>query len=252
MSTILINALPGVVPEGFCPSGENAEQQRYELYLSLTQFSLAAGQSFYNKGNVLPTPENRVYPWFRQVGGYPDRWYQFAGGLWLSKHPLPTGFTALAPASITSQAMLDVWDEGEAGAVSLYTGPFWEIDADFEGRSPMGPGAIPSSNPSKTLSVSETYGEGAHSMTSQEVGPHTHPLNAESSIKDGDNVAVVGTGGGQFGLLAYNQGGFNGTRITPLSVLANTFTSGQQAMPVIHPVRGRYFIKRSARIFYKV
>lgn len=241
MPTILIQTSPGVVPEGFCPSGETFWQQVYELFLSLTQYSLQANQAFYNYGNVIPTPENRVYPWIRSSGGYPDRTYQYAGGLWLSKHPLPPGFTAIAPATITSQALLDVWDEGETGAVGFYTGPFWEIDTDFEGRSPMGAGAIPTSNPAKTLAVGEEYGEGAHTQLADEVGPHTH-------LPSPKTMATSPGSGSVQGILF----GGTGDARPDLAVLANTYATTQQAMPVIHPVRGRYFIKRTARLYYKV
>lgn len=242
MPTILVQVLPGVIPASFCPTGEDAEQQRYEMYLSLTQFSLAAGQTFFNYGNGVPTAENRVYPWIRSVGGYPDRLYYYGAGQWLSKHPLPPDFTAIAPASITSQALLDTWDEGEAGVVGIYTGPFWTIDTDFDGRSPMGPGAIPSANPAKTLAVGEAYGEGAHTQLVNEVGPHTH----EASPND-----MVSTGGGSsVGIMR----GDSGNPLTDLTILANTYAAPgtQQAMPVIHPVRGRYFIKRTGRLHYKV
>lgn len=242
MSTILVQALPGVIPEAFCPTGENAEQQRYEMYLSLTQFSLAAGQTFFNYGNVVPLPENRVYPWFRSSGGYPDRWYQYAGGLWLARHSLPPGFTTIAPASITSAADLNTWDEGEAGVVGIYTGPFWEIDTDFDGRSPMGPGAIPTSNPAKTLAVGEAYGEGAHTQLTDEVGPHTHDLSHPEMVSSG--------GGASVGMMR----GDSGNPVNNLTALTNTYAAPgtQQAMPVIHPVRGRYFIKRSGRLYFKV
>lgn len=237
MATVLVEVNLGVLPAGFCPRGESALQEIYDKFFEITQFSLSADKAFYNFGNVIPTPENRVFPWFRTVGGYPDRWYIYAGGSWIAKHPLLPGFTTIAPSTIVTPTDLDTYDEGSAGAVTLVTGPFWEVDTAFAGRSPMGVGAIPSANPAHTLIANETYGEGAHLQTGAEVGAHTHEPSPKSIVSSGSGSTV--------GLLL----GGSGNPEPDLAILANTAPA---AMPVIHPVLARYIIKRTARQYYVV
>lgn len=244
---VQITAIAGVLPEGFCPTGETALQEFYNKIIELTSWQLAANQVFYNYGNVVPTPENQVYPWIRTSGGYPDRMYIWAGGLWLSKHPLPEGATIIAPASLTSSALVDLFDEGEAGAVSLTTGPFWAIDSTFEGRVPIGAGAVPGSDPAVNLSVAAQTGAGSHELTQNELPSQInlstelfgHRFNPENLAP----LALAPRGSG---------GSYNTTPATETTTFQFTNADGNTPISLLPPVTARYIIKRTGRLYYKV
>jgi hypothetical protein len=105
----------------------------------------------------------------------------------------------------------------------------------------MGAGVILGANPAKTLAVGEAFGEGAHTQLADEVGPHTHEPSPKIMASSPGSASVSGI-----------INGGTGNAMPDLAVLANTYATTQQAMPVVHPVRGRHFIKRTARRFYKV
>jgi hypothetical protein len=243
--SLLLPIIPGTLPPGYCFS---SWQQTLNDFASHMNAELADGCAFFNYGPDKPAPEFNVYPWLRTTD---MRWYRF-DGVWISPNP-ESGDPNIVRRWVTGDAgtiVADItaYDGGDGGAPSDRSGPMWEVDADFDGRSPMQAGAIPSANPPKSLLSAENYGEGAHLQGTQEVGPHTHPLNADPTIVNGDNIRVVTTGVGGPGLAM----GLTAPPMTDLSVLPNKYTTVQQTMPVIHPVRGGYFLKRTARVYYAI
>lgn len=184
-----------------------------------------------------PEPEDRDKMWVKvDSSGIPLGQFIYGNGQWEWPHEVPPSSPCrwLWVGDLTALATFDGGNVGSAP----YAGPFWEVDNDFAGRSPMAPGLIPSANPAKTLSVGENYGEGAHTQTIEEVGPHTHPLSPRDELE--------GTGSGDIeGITVSGTGPSVGTLIAA----QNEYTTDQQAMPVIHPVRGIYIIKRTARIY---
>lgn len=246
--TSLIRRYPPVFPPGFC--FQNPQQYANALVDGMTlEFASDVANIGYSVGDTLPSANNRIYPWLRTIGGYPDDWYWFVGGAWYSLYKAASANSSIRQLWVGTEADLQTFDGGEATPVSLTTGPFWEVDHDFDGRSPMGPGDIPDATPAKTLSVGEDYGEGSHQQSAEEIGPHLHPLQAGASIQSGDNIKVVTSGAGA--VVGLQIGG-SGNADTDLSVGANTFTTTQQKTPVIHPVRGAFVIRRTARAFKRV
>lgn len=251
--TILIDALAGTLSEGFCPTGPGELQELYDEFVAKTQWSLAVGIKFYNYGDTEPTPDFRIYPWLRTIAGEPDKWYVYVGAAmgpnkWLSLHPIPAGPNGLRQGWVGTEDELKVFDGGEVGVTTLVSGSFWEIDHDFDGRSPMGPGVIPAANPAKVLSVAEDYGDGARLQTANETSPHSHPITSAASISHDGVVDVVPSGAGaDDGLLI----GGSGVLSDALTVGQNTYTASQEAMSIIHPVRGLFKIKRTIRKFYR-
>lgn len=247
--TILIDAQAGTLPEGFCPKGPGALQELYDQFIASTQWSLAVGIRFFNYGDTVPTADFRIYPWLKTVAGYPERWYVWSttAGRWLWPHDIPPGPSGFRCGWVGTEDELKVYDGGEIAAVTLFTGPFWEIDHDFDGRSPMGPGLIPDANPAKTLSVGENYGKGAELGTPDNLPPHTHPFLGDPQILNGPNLKSVINGVGGAGVFI----GLTGPPQPDISIGENTFTSSQEASPVIHPVRGRYEIKRTIRKYFR-
>jgi len=263
MSTVLVQALPGTFPSGFCPKGEGALQELYNEIILRTQFSLSADKAFYNYGNSAPTPENRQFPWLQTSSGYPVRWYVFRDGSWIWPHPVPAS-SDLRQIWVGDTTSLETFDGGESAAIAVTptTGPMWAVDTDFDGRSPMGAGAIPSSTPAKTLALDEAYGEGTHLITGNEL-PDLSTLvkigvaiPAQGHAADGFTESYDG-GGTPVNLNGYtNDVGMYPTATLMASGFPKASVASLQTTPgtshqTTHPVRGCYIIKRTARIYYR-
>lgn len=235
------------VPEGFCNSLNDSNWVQNLINLIFTGVAKFEGSGFTAVINqaTQPAVADRDKLWRDTDTGII---YNFSGGAWVSPHPeVPSGDARRWWAG--DLASLITYDGGTAGAVGANSGPMWEEDTDMIGRSPMHPGNIPTANPAKVLAVDENYGEGAHLQDAQEVGAHDHPLATLSSITNADGtIDTCVTGAGSDGL--FISTGATATASTPLSVEINEFTTTQQTMPVIHPVRGLYCIKRTGRINY--
>lgn len=190
-------------------------------------------------GDAPPTADSGITTWFKTISGIPDRLYQFQSGVWLAKHPIPTGFTLLAPAghNRTSIAALDGGDGDPDAAVTSYTGPMWAIDTDFEGVFPIGPGTLASG---AVITEGDAGGEEKHSLTIQEMPPHAHQLLVSQS----------------------DAGGSGAQRLRPNSTLADSeansaLTGGDPVTGLVAPHnnlppwRARYFIKKTGRGWYR-
>ena len=224
MSSILLPIQPGTLPPNYCPPNW---QQALNDFAENMNAILAAGMAFYNYGNTVPDPAYNAYPWLRTTD---MRWYRFSGK-WKSPNPEQSPYARRLFAGSTTD--LQTYDGGDTGAQSTESGPMWEVDTDFAGYSPMGPGAIPNSNPAKTLAQGEAYGEGAHTMTQQELAAHRHETTLSGGGNDGSALVW--------------------TAVTPNSVeltYPSTTVGESEPMPVIHPVRGIYVIKRTIREVY--
>jgi len=244
-----IPIVPPTLPEGFCSRLTGSDWAQVLInegvgkavaQLSGTGFAVILNQE------TVPGV-NDVGKLWRQPSTAARGLYSFVGGAWIIPHPSPASGSErrLWAGTLVELRSFDGGD-GSATAPAGNVGAMWEEDTDMTGRSPMHPGDIPTATPSKTLTVGENYGEGSHTQTEDEVGTHDHPLLADASILNGRNVKVVGTGVGGAGLYIGNTG----PPSTDLSVGDNTYATTQQPMPVIHPVRGLYVIKRSARVNY--
>jgi hypothetical protein len=236
MPTVLINAVPGTLPSNFCPTGATALQTFYNEIIARTVFSLSPDKAFYNFGDTTPTPENRVFPWLRTISGAPDKWYVYTSGKWVWPYPVPAS-TDIRQLWVGTLANLQTYDGGSTDPATTTTGPFWEEDTDFTGRSPIHPGLI--DNSGVTALVGVNYGEGAHMMTANEVGPHTHPADPSQLVKSGS-----GSDAG----IEYSEASED--NYATLLTQTNTYAPDQTAMSLIHPVRGIYIIKRTIRVYY--
>jgi hypothetical protein len=202
--------------------------------------------------STTPDIDDQDKAWFKTDGAGRDQGYFiFGSGTWNRLNPEP----ALGSArKLWIGSATDVWsyDGGDGSDPSITiphdtVGAMWEVDHDFDGRILMGPGTIPDITPPATLQVSTNYGNGTHLLTDQELAPHTHDLSSDATIEDSGEIKVVNSGGGAAGLLI----GATGVATTNLSVDPNPFTTTQQEIPMIPPVRGIFVIKRTARTHYK-
>lgn len=244
-----IPILVPTAPEGFCSqlTGPDWPQVFANFFVgrAVAQMSGTGFTVILNQEGVPGI--NDIDKLWRQPSTAARGLYSYISGAWIIPHPSPAGGNErrMWVGTLVGLRSFDGGD-GTATVPAGNVGAMWEEDTDFQGRSPMGPGAIPTATPAKTLAVIENYGEGSHTQTDQELAAHDHPLAADASIQNGTGVKVVGTGIGAAGLFI----GLTGPPSTDLSVSNNTFTTTQQPMPVIHPVRGVFVIRRSARVNY--
>lgn len=247
MANLLLPILAGTLGQGECPT---TLQGILNLFANNMQAVLANGRSFYNYGPDKPAPEFQPYPWLRTTDG---RWYQFSG-VWRT----PNNYNLSERrwwAGLESD--LINYDGGSAGAVTPTTGPMWVVDHDFDGRSPMGPGAV--AGKSSALTVNEDYGAAQHTLTEAEgaVGAHVHDYG----------LYVGGTGAGfagQTGTVTTTPytslfiGESSAASATPTTANMITLAANNgagvtsAAFSVVHPVRGLFCIKPSGRQYYTV
>lgn len=195
--------------------------------------------SLFNYGDTVPTPDLRIYPWFRTIGGFPDRWYAYIGD-WLAPHPVPasSSYRAMWVGNLTD---LITYDGGEAGTIDASHGAMWEEDTNFAGRFPIHPGTVPDSL--TNVIVGTNYGVGQFTLTLDSLPAHSHAFN-------------LGTGSDWVG--TQNAGSQQSmTQGTASTATFNTAAAGGNAdgtttpVPLLPAARGVYLIKRTARVYYR-
>lgn len=149
--TQLARLIPPTFRPNYCPTSWQELANDLVGGTQLT-FLIQQGNYLYNYGSSTPSPENRIYPWLNTTDGL---WYNFQFGLWTSPHPITAG-SDFRLIWVGSSGDLDTADGGTAGAVTATTGPFWSLDASFDGRALIGAGTIPGTSPARTLTVNGT------------------------------------------------------------------------------------------------
>jgi hypothetical protein len=223
------------VPSNFC---FQSFQNDWAFLVSLLSGNLANVGNFVNVGSVTPTPANENKPWIRDnPDGTPDKTYRHVSGVWVSEHPIPPGFSMLAPAG-TIVADVPTLDGGLNEPLTAFTGPMWEVDTDMAAKFPIGPGTLGSG---KVLNPGDTGGEEQHSLISSEMPPHTHGLDLV--------YREVGCNGSCFalkidvaGAAGYQTDSTGGTGTPAVVAPHNT-------MP---PYTVRIWIRRTLRRFYRL
>ena len=185
-----------------------------------------------------PAASDRDKLWIKTSAGAPvvglAGQYVFYNGAWLWPHLTSAG-SPLRLLWLEDLTALQTFDGGDTNPAGIASGPMWEEDTTFRGRSPMHPGAIPDDG--SVLGVDGTYGVGVHTLTTNEIPSHTHDLDVNRKV-GGD----TGAGG---------QNIYGDATVGAAYTLTSDATGGGLAHPNVHPVRGIYLIKRSSRIYYK-
>lgn len=161
------------LPEGTCPPWVITQ---WPIWVSNLSGQLAGTLNTINFGNTTPAPADQDKPWLKtDANGYPDgQYWVYKGGFWLKKHPLPPGVIMLWEGDPTT---IDTFDGGEAAALTLTTGPMWEIVTALAARFPVGAGTFPSGT---ILTVGADGGEERHELTVAELPEHAHAVLARS------------------------------------------------------------------------
>lgn len=212
------------IPDGACPSTYNELAQLFASHFFAVSSSGVGKQWIFSQ--TKPTLEQAAqYAWFQLgTGDVPIRPYVFAQGAWLSMHPLVPGMTLWVFQDIGD---ITFYDGGDGTAfVSQTTGPMWQYarttdlnnlnDSDIiTARFPIVRGTLPSTT---VLEVGDTGGEETHSLTKEEMPPHTHDVTRPLRKDSGDPSWESGKGE-QFTVQTSSAGG---TGDPPVVVAHNT------------------------------
>lgn len=222
--------IPGTIPPGMCFA---SDQERWNFFF---QNGYAQGPDIVGiiVSDTAPGIEFQVgYGWIKTIGGSPGKLYTFNNGSWVSEHTVPAS-SDVRQLWVGSLLDLESYDGGSAGEVTATSGPMWEEDTDFIGRSPMHPGAIPGSDPAASIAVGQDLGAGSRAFTISDMPEHQHVMKFGSGTSGSIFPAVTTSATSIFDFSTEPTG--SATTPTPVSML--------------HPVRGCYLIKRTARTHY--
>jgi len=264
-----LSLIPPTLPEDYC---NLTQQEQVNTLISGTQI-VGVGAGGVITSNSIPGVNDRdkLWAYLRASGQFSGYIFKYQGD-WLVEHEEVASGDARRLYMGTTTDLL-TYDGGANVAVTDRTGPMWEVDTVFNGRSPMGPGAIPSSDPAKTLALAEQYGSGSVTLTSAQafaLQSHQHVLGRFAAITNDDGYFTFGTTTPPYAdavnLVGRPITGDTGISATsPLSALAGEYmisgeaydpASGNPASSITnaahqttHPVVGCYLIKRTARIY---
>lgn len=218
------------VPSGTCYTAPSTD---WPYLVSLITANLSGSLDTVNTGSATPDPSDRDKPWLRSNSdGSDDGIWSYYNGYWVQKHPIAVGAVLMWEGA---EADIDAFDGGETAAITNITGPFWETVDEMAARSPIHPGTLASGT---VVAIGADLGEERHLLTVAELPAHTHPFDTTN----GAQVLTKVTSGkvndiNQTGSLDY--------------AFANApqNTGGDTAHNTIHPVRGIWFLRRTARIY---
>lgn len=229
--------IPPTIPEGFCSQLQGPDWVQVlanEIVgRAVAQFA-GSGFTVVLNQTTAPGPKDIDKLWRDPETGFI---YSYSGGAWVMPHPAaPGGAERRWFAGTLTE--LQTYDGGSAGAVGTNSGPMWEEDTDFQGKSPMHPGS-PSST--ITVAINANAGEGSHTITATELPAHTHPIDGYPAHVPSSSASDP----------RYTFGGPLGASVVTADVgTTNNNSTSATAINVVHPVRGLYCIKRTARVNY--
>ena len=243
-------------PDGACWPGDPNDFAN-DLYAATSiNFNVSTGNVYYNFGPNEPNVDNRVYPWYRTESDEDDGWYYWNTtlGYWVQPHPVPPEGDERR-LYVGTEASLLTYDGGENAVVGAATGPFWEVDHNFDFRFPLGPGTSPDGT---VVVVTGTGGAETHTLVEAELPEHLHYIvsdTVQGSVSF-DNTPVAGKaivrtssdpGGDREYFLCSEE------NATPEATVGDSSKVGEDDphnnMP---PYYGAFVIVRTARIYRRV
>lgn len=205
--------------------------------VSLLSAELQGDTNTFNAGDTTPAPNNRDKPWLPPSAASanpPAFVYNFDNGYWLLPHPIPAGIVVMYEGS---EASIETFDGGEAGAITETTGPMWQKVSALNAKIPIGPGTLPS-----TRVITQGGTLGSEKVELLEANIPLHELQGYA-LNDGANLS-------ESRLIADDDRNANAlpNPIDSFGGDADGATVAHENMP---PVYGIFFIKKTARKFYR-
>lgn len=246
-----ISPTPGTLAQGVCYA---SEQERLNDFSAHQTIVIPDSVSTILVQTPKPSAAQQTYIWWRLVNGYPERFYKFINGLWVSPHSLPAGAIGLYEGAL---ADLATYDGGDSNPITAVTGPMWAEATEYQGRSLMHPGAIPDTV--DTLAVQANYGVGKHPLVFAEMLNHAHGTG-NSVNGPADAPTWIKRSWSKVGTVCYAQDWTEGPANVTFSLDAGdrgttealVGDNASTAHPTVHPVRGCYVVRRTARTHFVV
>lgn len=253
-TNLLITLTPPVFPDGYCPQ---SEQQRANDIASGMGAQIPGNYTVFNYGDTEPSADDRDKPWLRTDGGFIDGWYVYFGGQWTRPHPVPPS-GGERRMFVGTEAEVWAYDGGDGNdpdtdAPQFAFGAMWEVDHDFDGRIPIGPGTPDG--------WGSAIGEGANAGTSRVtlttamLPEHRHFVShsSQSNVPGIDANETVAYRGGGENNENYALSGVDATAspanvglTSPVGEASDSDAAKRVA--TLPPVRGVWIIKRTARV----
>lgn len=240
------------LPNGECPS--TLDELNTFLFRNL-RFVLTSdlNPGFFTVSESVPEVGQRGSPWLRKAGDAFDGIYTWSGENrgWIRPNPWPPGYRMLIECT---EEELKTVDGGDINILSPASGPMWEIDHDFDGRTPIGV--------STDYPAWETGGAGVEVVEVGMLPKHQHYIEGKGMrIGPGRTLESLSTQWftGEY-VPAGNPNPVPNTADKDLDVsignelgVDDDLQGGvNNAVNIVHPVRSVFVCKRTLRRFYKV
>jgi hypothetical protein len=256
LQNAVLSFAAGNFPDGYCPSSYQVFANDIAAALSGTLPGNFTAWNVTSDSPAPPAPNDNAKPWLKldpstcaPVGVYV---WSAAFGAWVSRHPCFPGMVIMYEGTDVSVPSLDGGDGGDIGTVTQVTGPMWQIISEMAAKFPIGPGTLPGYQAvpvPTTITVGVNGGIEGNSVVvgAANVPPHVH--NIACPISD---AAAIDSTTGQFKTNlqwadgeASTLGGKTRSNIPdPLGTKPLEFSN-------LPPYRGIWFLRKTARLYYK-
>jgi len=156
-----------------------------------------------------------------------------------------------------TEAQILAWDNPSSGAAipgaTTYTGPFWAVDHNYDGRFVLGPGNLPVL--ASTVLIGGTGGADAIEQQPEQVARHKHFITVGPESGDSSYLPDVANENGTFKVNGAEQIRFYDL---PSPEVGQTRLGGGNSsgvvekMNIMPPYRAAFAVKRTARLYYTV
>lgn len=232
-----INFTISSFPVGYCFTTPN--QFAVDLVTRLAG-EVAGDANFFNDGDTTPAPDDQDRPWLphNYSGNNPPAFvYQFVDGAWRMPNPNPTGAVMMYQGT---EASIETFDGGEAGAITATTGPMWQKVSAMDAKIPIGPGTLGTAPNTRTIAIGGTLGEDKVTLIEENIPIDEIIAYSEAA---GANLATVG--------LIADDDRNSSPNPDPIHSFGGDINGATVAHENMPPVYGIWFIVRTARKFYR-